>query len=175
MNTNKLVPGSRFPSMTLPSVAGEDITLGGVEDTSEQWHLVVVYRGKHCPICKRYLTTLEELLPELNQAGIEVVAVSGDGMSKAKTFAEEGGYSFPIVYDLAVPQMEDLGLYVSDPRSPQETDRPFPEPGLFAVRPDGSVQIVDISNAPFSRPDLKSILNGIKFIKDKDYPIRGTH
>ncbi len=69
--------------------------------------------------------------------------------------------------------MRELGLYVSDPRSPQETDRPFAEPGLFVINTAGLVQIVDISNAPFARPELKSLLQGIRFVMAKDYPIRG--
>jgi hypothetical protein len=36
------------------------------------------------------------------------------------------------------------------------------------------VQIVDISNAPFARPDLDGILRGIKRIQELNYPIRGT-
>jgi len=63
---------------------------------------------------------------------------------------------------------------VSQPRSPQETDRPFPELGLFVVNPQGQAHIIDISNAPFARPDLEGILNGLKFIKERGYPIRGT-
>lgn len=66
-------------------------------------------------------------------------------------------------------------LYISDPRSPQETDRPFAEPGLFLVNPQGNAQIIDVSNAPFARPDLQMILNGIKTIIEKSYPVRGTH
>jgi hypothetical protein len=67
-----------------------------------------------------------------------------------------------------------LGLYISEPRSPQETDRPFAEPGLFVINPKGRVQIADISHAPFARPDLSGILNGIKVIQERNYPIRGT-
>ena len=40
--------------------------------------------------------------------------------------------------------------------------------------PQGRLQIIDISNAPFARPDLDGLLNGLKFIQEKDYPIRGT-
>jgi hypothetical protein len=64
---------------------------------------------------------------------------------------------------------------VSTPRSAQETDQPFPEPGLFVVNGDGKIQIVDISNAPFARPDLATLLGGIKFVRANDYPIRGMH
>ena len=71
-------------------------------------------------------------------------------------------------------QMRALGLYISEPRSAQETDRPFAEPGLFVVNPEGNVQIVEISNAPFARPDLAGILHGIKVIQERNYPVRGT-
>jgi len=70
--------------------------------------------------------------------------------------------------------MRALGLYISEPRSPRETDRPFPEPALFVVNPQGNIQIIDISNAPFARPDLNGVLKGLKFIQEKQYPIRGT-
>ena len=78
-------------------------------------------------------------------------------------------------YGLTIEQMRSLGLYISDPRSPQETDRPFAEPGLFLVNPQGNAQIIDVSNAPFARPDLQMILNGVKTIIEKSYPVRGTH
>ena len=42
------------------------------------------------------------------------------------------------------------------------------------VTPEGKVQIVEISNAPFARPDLDGILHGIKVIQERKYPIRGT-
>jgi hypothetical protein len=70
--------------------------------------------------------------------------------------------------------MQRLGLYISEPRSPQETDRPFAEPGLFVVNPQGSIQIVDLSNAPFARPELGGIARGIGFVQEKGYPVRGT-
>jgi len=41
--------------------------------------------------------------------------------------------------------MKSLGLYVSEPRSEQETDRPFAEPGVFVVNADGLLQVLDIS------------------------------
>ncbi|WP_292456148.1 hypothetical protein [Methylibium sp.] len=41
------------------------------------------------------------------------------------------------------------------------------------INPAGDTQIIDISNAPFARPDLKSLLKGIQFVMSNDYPIRG--
>ncbi len=70
--------------------------------------------------------------------------------------------------------MREFGLHISDPRSPPETDRPFAEPAIFVINPDGKVQVVDISIAPFSRPDLASLPSGLKFIQEKHYPVRRT-
>ena len=173
MATAKPTSGDLLPPITLPTVGGEEMSVtrppGG-----DQWRMLVVYRGKHCPICEGYLSSLEALVPRFAEIGLDVVALSGDPQAKAEMQATEGALTFPIAYGLSVEQMRSLGLYVSEPRSQQETDRPFPEPGLFVGRSDGRTQIIDISNAPFARPDLNSILSGLSFIRKNDYPIRGT-
>ncbi|MEQ6248427.1 peroxiredoxin-like family protein [Sulfitobacter sp. HNIBRBA3233] len=169
-----LIAGSRFPKTDVPKLGGGTLTLGAPRD-GHDWQMVVVYRGLHCPICKTYLAKLQELESDLNALGVDVVAVSGDPEEKARAFAEEKDLSLAIGHDLSVAQMRALGLYVSDPRSPQETDRPFPEPGVFVINGEGNIQIIDISNAPFARPDLQGLTNGIKFVRANDYPVRGTH
>lgn len=168
--SEKLAAGAAMPEFTLSKVGGGEARIGG----AGRWQLLVVYRGKHCPICKRYLGTLEQLKDKFAEANVEVLAVSADPKEKAEPDVAEMKLTVPVAYDLSVEQMRKLGLYVSEPRSPQETDRPFAEPGLFAINPEGKVQILDISNAPFARPDLQSILNGISFVQAKGYPIRGT-
>ena len=170
--TNKPKSGERFPEITVPQLGGGEIRLGVPVDDHD-WQMVVVYRGKHCPICKTYLAELERTAPEFAKAGVGVVLVSGDPEDRARSFTDEIGVSVPVGYDLSVEQMRTLGLYVSEPRSEKETDRPFPEPGLFVINADGLLQVVDISNAPFARPDLASLAKGLKFIRDNDYPIRG--
>lgn len=167
---NKIPAGSDLPQITLAKVGGGEVTLGGKRDG---WQAIFVYRGLHCPICKTYLGKLEGKLGEFAELGAEVVAVSGDPKEKADAFAEEVGLSMPVGYDLSVEQMRQLGLYISAPRNDTETDRPFPEPGLFVTTPDGKLQIVEIANAPFVRPDLDLILRGLNRGRE-GYPIRGT-
>ncbi|WP_299654204.1 peroxiredoxin-like family protein [uncultured Tateyamaria sp.] len=169
-----LAAGSDFPKFEVAQLGGGTLTLGAPQG-GHDWQLVVVYRGLHCPLCKKYLAQLQELESQFNEAGVDVVAVSGDPQDKAQTMAEEKGLSIRLGHGMSVEQMKTLGLYVSDPRSPNETDRPFAEPGLFVVNGEGSIQMVDVSNAPFLRPDLQGVLNGINFVRANDYPIRGTH
>jgi peroxiredoxin len=168
--STKLNAGSAFPSLPVATVGG------GIVDVASQsgWRMLVVYRGKHCPLCKKYFKTLDGLIGELGAVGVTVLAGSADPKEKAEADVASEGWHFPVGYGLSVEQMRTLGLYISEPRSPQETDRPFAEPGLFVINPEGRVQITDISNAPFARPDLMGILNGIKLIKERNYPIRGT-
>ena len=170
MSSQKLVGGSLMPKISVPKAGGGQLTIG----ESKGWEMLVVYRGKHCPICKTYLGTLNKLLDQFKATDMEIFSVSADTKEKAEAEAAEEAWRFPVGYGLSQEQMRALGLYISEPRSPQETDRPFPEPGLFVINPEGRVQIVDISNAPFARPDLGAVLNGIKFVKEKHYPIRGT-
>jgi peroxiredoxin len=166
----KLSAGALFPDIAVPGVHQPEIAPARMQG----WRMVVVYRGRHCPLCKRYLKTLDGLLEDFARAGVSVVAISSDPQDKADADVQEHGWRFPVGYDLTVPQMRQLGLYVSSPRSAQETDRPFPEPGLFVINPSGQAQIIDVSNAPFARPDLSGILAGIQLIQSRDYPIRGT-
>lgn len=169
-NSLKLAAGSTLPALTLAVVAGGECDLAA----PGCWRMIVVYRGKHCPLCRQYLDQLQAMLDDFSGLEVDVVAISADPRDKAAAQVEEQGLSFPVGYGLDVPRMFSLGLYVSAPRSPEETDRPFAEPGLFVLNPEGRLQIIDVSNAPFSRPALKDVLDGLKFIQGKDYPIRGT-
>ena len=83
--------------------------------------------------------------------------------------------SFPILYGMDTPTMQRLGLYISEPVSARETDHRFPEPALLVVNAESILQIVDIANAPFARPDLELLLKGLRFVIEKRYPTRGTY
>lgn len=165
----KMKAGSAFPRFSWPSVSGASVTPA----TEEGWRFLTVYRGKHCPLCKNYLSVLDGMQTEFAEAGVTVWALSSDPLDRARSEAEEEGWTIPVLAELSEHQMRELGLYISSPRTPDETDRNFAEPGAFVLNDKSQVQIVDVSNAPFARPDLKGLLEGIRFIKARDYPIRG--
>ena len=149
---------------------GEPITIGEPKD---RWTMLFVYRGKHCPRCKRYLNKLNDALQSWT-AVMDVVVVSADSQEKALADKEEFGWEFDLGYGLTEAQMRSLGVYVSEPLSDAETTGLFSEPGTFAIRPDGSLMLVDISNGPAARPDLEELLDGMQFTIDNDRPVRGT-
>lgn len=169
-----LAAGAPFPRMEVPTVGGDRVTLGAARGEND-WQMVVVYRGLHCPLCKRYIAELDGMVDAFNDEGVDVITLSADPQEKAQAFVDETGVGLTVGYGLSVAQMSELGLYLSDPRGPQETDHVFPEPGLFLINAAGAIQILDISNAPFARPDLQALLNGVRFVRANDYPVRGRH
>ena len=171
MPTPKPVAGLVLAPMSFPKLGGGAVTVGGPK---ENWTLLVVYRGKHCPRCKKYLSTLDGMRVDWEAAGFDIAVVSADPQEKAQADLDAFGWGFDLAYDLSEAQMETLGLYVSEPLSPDETDCPFAEPGTFVIRPDGSILLIAISNSPSARPDLAGLLDGMIFTKKNDRPPRGT-
>jgi peroxiredoxin len=135
--------------------------------------LVVVYRGLHCPVCKIYLADLEAKLPEFARRGVEVVALSTDSRERAERSRSEWGLSnLKIGYELPIATARDWDLYIStairDGEPPQ-----FAEPGLFLVKPDGSLFYAARTSAPWGRPPLDQMLRGIDVATERKMPARG--
>lgn len=171
MPTPKPVAGTKLAPMSFSKLGGGTMTVGGPK---ENWTLFVVYRGKHCPRCKKYLNILDAMRAEWHEAGFDIAVVSADTQEKAQADQQEFGWGFDLGYGLGEDQMAELGLYVTEPLSPSETDRRFAEPGTFVLRPDGSLLLIAISNGPSARPELSELLDGMIFTKQNDRPPRGT-
>ena len=175
MTSTKVQAGSTFPAIAARSLEGEDIDIGAPTGDND-WMMVVVYRGRHCPLCTKYLNALEDYRQQLSDINVDLVAVSADSAEQLTSHLEKLNVTFPMLYGLSIEQMQELGVYISHPRSEQETDHPFAEPGLFVVNADRQVQVVDLSNNPFVRPELDALTSGLAWIRnpDNNYPIRGT-
>jgi len=163
--------GAHVDELSFPAAdGGGSISIGQPKD---RWTMLFVYRGQHCPRCKRFLNKLNEALPIWVDL-LDVVVVSADTREKALADKEEFGWEFDLCYGLTEAQMRSLGLYVSEPLSEAETSHLFSEPGAFAIRPDGTLMLVDISNGPAARPDLEELWDGMKFNIENNRPVRGT-
>ncbi len=169
--THKLHPGQPFTPVTFRQLDGGEFTFGA----PGAWQALFVIRGQHCPICKSYLGEIEERRSAFAELGVSVAAVSADSEAQTRITAEAAKPGFPLLYGMEEATMNALGLYVSEPRSAQETDHCFPEPALLVVNPEGALHLVDVANAPFLRPDLDRLMRGLSFVIEKNYPIRGTH
>jgi len=171
MATDKPNIGAKIEEMQF-AVVGRTETRS-IGQPKDRWTMLFVYRGKHCPRCKRFLNKLNNALPAWT-AVMDVIVVSADTEAKAAADKAEFGWKFDLCYGMQEAQMRSLGLYVSSPLSDAETTGLFAEPGAFAIRPDGTLMLVDISNGPAARPDLDELLDGMTFNIENNRPARGT-
>lgn len=171
MTDHKPQPGTKLGELIVSNAMSDaPITIG---QEGKRWTMLFVYRGRHCPRCKRFLNKLNAALSQWQEL-LDVVVVSADTRDKALADRDEFGWEFDLGYGLSEPQMRALGLYVSAPLSEAETTGLFAEPGAFGIRPDGSLMLVDISNGPAARPDLEELLDGMRFNIENNRPERGT-
>lgn len=174
MQLTKFAAGAMFPKLVVYNVDGIAIDISCPKE-GHDWKMVLVYRGWHCPLCSKYLNDLEQYKDRLSKIGVDLAVVSGDSKEQLQEHLTRLDISFSIYYGLTIEQMQQLSLYISHPRSAEETDHPFPEPGLFVINENGAVQVVDISNNPFVRPELRLLVSGLEWTRRHNYPIRGTY
>jgi len=172
----RLLPRKPVPALSVRTLSGTTWTLS--ERRPERFSLVVFYRGFHCPICRTYVGELDRLLPEFRSRGVDVLAVSSDGQERASRAQTEWGLrNLDLGYGLDLAVAREWGLYLSSHRGKtsagiEEPER-FSEPGLFLVRPDGTLYWAAVQTMPFARPHFRDVLAGLDFVIKVDYPARG--
>ncbi|RJY08469.1 peroxiredoxin-like family protein [Aurantiacibacter aquimixticola] len=168
-----LKPGEKTPDIDLPLTIDARFHLSKQEP--ENFTMLVFYRGKHCPICKNYLEELGGRLEDFTNRGINVFAISMDKEDRAMHVDSEWNtHDLPLVYDLGEDEARRWGLYISEKREGSDEPEVFSEPGLFLLKPDMTLHFAETQNAPFTRPDLDQLLEGLDYTMKNDYPTRGT-
>ena len=168
-----LKPGQKAPDLDLSLTIVARFVLS--DQTPDTFTMLVFYRGKHCPICKKYLEELGGRLSDFADRGVNVFAISMDSEERAMVVDKEWEtHDLPLAHDLSEEQAREWGLYISQKREGSEEPEKFSEPGLFLLKPDRSVFFAVTQSAPFTRPSLDQLLEGIDFVTKNDYPTRGT-
>ncbi|MUP45536.1 redoxin domain-containing protein [Gramella sp. BOM4] len=168
-----LKPGQQVPDLILDTTKGVKWNLQ--ESKPENFTLLIVYRGIHCPVCKKYLEELNEKVDDFRDKGVEVVCVSSNAKELAYQTVEEWEVeNLDIAYGMDTEEGRKWGLYVSEAIKESEPEA-FLEPALFIIRPDNSLYSASIQSMPFARPRIEELLKSISFVIKEDYPARGSH
>jgi peroxiredoxin len=165
-----LLPTRPVPPLSVSLASGGEWSL--TQETPENFTLVVIYRGLHCPICKGYLGKLQSKLSALAERGVSAIAISTDSAERAQEAKREWDLgSLRLGYGLTIETARAWGLYISSGRGtePQE----FAEPGLFLIRPGGTLYFASVQSMPFTRPNLDELIQGLDFVIKSGYPARG--
>lgn len=163
-------PRTQTPELKINLVNGTKWDLN--EQSPEIFTMIVVYRGKHCPVCKKQLSELQKQLKDFIDKGVNVLAISSDTKEKAQATYEDWNIAdIPLGYGFTIEDARKWGLYIS--KGIKEEPDQFIEPGLFLIRPDGTLYSAYIQSMPFARPQWDDVLKGLEFVIKEDYPARG--
>lgn len=173
-----LVPRRKAPELVVDLIDGGRFDLAA--DNPQRFSLVCFYRGLHCPICANYLTDLEKQTPALAERGVTTIAISSDGEQRARLMAGKvGAENLRFGYGLDLSVARKWGLYISASRGTTsigiEEPALFSEPGVFLIRPDGSIYYLSVQSMPFARPNFREMVQAVDFVVKNDYPARGEH
>lgn len=171
-----LIPRQLVPALEVVLLDGSRWQLAAQKP--QNFTMVVFYRGLHCPVCRKYLSELNGLVAEFEKRGVVTLVTSTDVKERAEQAKTQWGLgNLTMGYGVSIDMARQWGLYVSTGRGLTsigvEEPALFAEPGLFLVKPDGTLYWGSVSTMPFARPHFNEILQGVDFAISKNYPARG--
>ena len=89
-------PGSPAPEFTLPDQDGKEVSLS---DYRGRTVVLVFYPADFSRVCTDQLSVYQEVLPQLEEAGAQLVGISVDGAFCHKAFQEHQGLTIPLLAD----------------------------------------------------------------------------
>jgi len=91
-----LAPGTAAPDFTLRSTPDQSVSLS---EFRGQPVVLVFYPEDWSPVCSDQLGLYQELLPEFQRLGAELVGISVDGIWSHLAFAKDRNLHFPLLAD----------------------------------------------------------------------------
>lgn len=143
-------PGSPAPEFTLPDHRGESVSLS---DFRGRRLVLCFYPNDFSPVCSDQLAVYQEVLPQLRDAGIELVGVSTDGSWCHNAFRKHLGLEIPLLADFH-PKGEvarAYGAYLEDWGTPNRS--------LVLIDEDGVVRWTHAEPTPLTIPGANLIFD----------------
>ena len=154
---NALKAGDRLPDATLTNHKGEAVKLA---DMLADGSLVLnFYRGGWCPYCNFELRAYQDMLPQFQARGAQLVGVTPEKPDNSLTTHEKNELAFPILTDAGNDFAKALGIVFDMPDDLIELYSGFgldlpnlnagggwslPIPATFVVDPSGKILLADV-------------------------------
>ena len=108
-----LKEGDPMPDFWLKDARGEDISSS---DLLADGHVVLVfYRGGWCPYCNLYLQAWQEYLPQLEEAGAHLVAISAESVENSLDVEEKNALTYRVLSDGGYTVARSFGIVFDVP------------------------------------------------------------
>ena len=169
-----LTVGDRAPDFRLPDSQGRILSLSRLLEAGPV--VLTFYHGAWNPYCSVYLRALQASLPEIEQAGGALVAVSPDTPAVAAETARKNGIGFPLLCDSANWAARQYGLVFELPRfvrsafarvdgaavKPGDGQTVWlPVPATYAIDRDGVIRYASTDPDFRTRPEPAEVIEAL--------------
>jgi peroxiredoxin len=177
IHTNFLRVGDRAPDWELKDSEGEEYSL---DDELDQGPVILsFYRGGWCPYCNLQLRALQEYLPQYEDLGANLIAISPELPSKTEQSKTLNKLDYRVLSDLGNQVARAYGLVFSLPEELRTVyadlgidlpayngDETFelPVPGTFLVDEKGIIRYAFLDTDYTKRAEPSEILKELKKI-----------
>ena len=107
LSSNALQKGDLLPVFNLPNVKGENVSLA---DFQNDFIVISFYRGGWCPFCNMELRALQNILSQLNELNVGLVAISPETPDQSLTTKEKNELAFSVLSDIDNQYAKSIGL-----------------------------------------------------------------
>jgi peroxiredoxin len=167
-----LAPGAKAPPFELKDHNGKTVSSADLLKTGR--FVVCFFRGRWCPFCVGQLEAMNQILPQIRDAGASLIAVSPQTVQQSFFMADQHRLGFPLLSDAGNQIARQFGLVYRVPDYQQSIYRralinlPFingdeswelPIPGVFVVDRDGSILFAAVNPDYKERPEPEEILD----------------
>ena len=153
-----LPSGTQAPDFTLHSTPDQSVSLSEFRGRPV---ILAFYPADWSPVCGDQLSLYQELLPEFQRYGAELIGISVDGVWSHLAFAQNRHLQFPLLSDF-----EPKGL-VSREYSVYQEDVGASARALFVIDKDGAVNWSYVSPTGIN-PGADGILRALDALQKKE-------
>lgn len=156
-----LLIGESIPTVRLKDASGKEFDLNGA--IASKPTILIFYRGGWCPYCSKQLSGLQELMPELEKIGYQLLAISTDSHEGLMQSASKEQLGYTLLSDADLKVSKKFGLAFKAPKGywemlPKTTggmdkELLLPVPSVFILDKAGKIHYEYIN------PDFKQRLS----------------
>jgi peroxiredoxin len=166
LSVNILPVGAKIPNLQLPDHDGKSTSSS---DLLAKGRLVLCFfRGRWCPFCVAQMEAMNLVLPEIEQTGATLVAVSPQTVQQSFFMRDQHKLQFPLLYDAGNNVARQFGLAYRVPAEQKSiyqrafVNLPFvngdvswelPIPATYVIDRDGTVVYASANEDYTERPE----------------------
>ncbi len=173
-DTRRLAVGDMLPELTLPDATGNPRSLNSMLAAGPV--VVTFYRGGWCPYCNTQLQAYQQMLPELRQAGAQLVAISPQSPDASLSTAEKNKLEFAVLSDTTSAAAKAFGIAFTPPPSVAAMYRPLlaksnapgndqlPMAATYVIDSSGRITYASVNEDYRQRAEPAEVLAAVKAI-----------